>query len=199
MYIKIIAAVITSILSVVCFLPYLRDIFKRKSTPHIYSWLVWSILQAEGTIAIIVGHGSYGALGIGIGTLFCVLIFFLSFKYGTKNITRFDTICLIGSILSIILWIFTKNPLLAVILISVIDIMAFMPTYRKGYEEPHTETVSTYLFSSISSMFALIALTNYSVVTVLYIASLVLSNGIFVILLLYRRGKVPKQDVLTIH
>lgn len=193
MDIKIIAAIITSILSIVCFLPYLRDIFKRKSTPHIYSWLVWSILQAEGTIAIIVGHGSYGALGIGIGTLFCIAIFILSFKYGTKNITKFDTICLVGSALSIVLWIFTKNPLTAVILISFIDFMAFMPTYRKGYEEPYTETVSTYLWSSISSMFAIVALTDYSVVTVLYLASLVLSNGTFVLLLLCRRSKAIKS------
>jgi hypothetical protein len=197
MDIKITAAIITSLLSIICFLPYLRDIFNKKSTPHIYSWLVWSILQAEGTIAIIVGHGSYGALGIGIGTLFCSLIFFLSFKYGTKNITRFDKICLAGSILSVVLWIFTKDPTLAVILISVIDFMAFMPTYRKGYEEPLTETVSTYLLSSISSIFALVALTDYSVATSLYLVSLVLSNGIFVIILIYRRSKTTKTITST--
>lgn len=192
---KLIAAVITSVLSVVCFLPYLKDIFKSKSKPHIYSWLVWSILQGEGTVAIILGHGGYGALGIGIGTFFCVLIFVLSFTYGTKNITRFDGICLAAALVSIVIWSLTKNPLLAVILISTIDFLAFLPTYRKGYEEPYTETVSTYLFSSVSSIFAVIALSNYSIVTVLYIASLAASNGLFVLILLYKRSLLERRSV----
>ncbi len=186
--IKLTFGLIAGALAIGCFLPYFRDIFKRKTTPHTYSWLIWSILQITGVVAIIVGHGGYyGVLGIGIGALFCLSIFVLSFKYGTKNITAIDTFSFIGALLAIVIWIFTKNPLYSVVLISIIDFVGFIPTIRKGYEEPYTETMSTYLMASISDVFAILALSTFSLVTTLYLGTLVFSNALFVVILLYRR------------
>jgi hypothetical protein len=59
--------VIAVIIGLASFFPYLRDIFLRKTTPHMYSWLVWSILQTIGVIAMIVGHAGYGAFGLAVG------------------------------------------------------------------------------------------------------------------------------------
>lgn len=185
---QLIFGLIATVLAIVCFAPYFFDIFKRKTTPHAYSWLIWSILQITGVVAIIASHGGYyGVFGIGIGALLCLAIFFLSFKYGTKNITKTDTVSFIAALIAISFWIFTKNPLYSVILISVIDFVGFIPTIRKGFEEPHTETISTYLMAAISDIFAILALSTFTLTTVRYLDTLVFSNGLFVIILMYRR------------
>ena len=189
--IKPIFGILAGILSVVCYIPYLRDIFQKKTTPHSYSWLIWSILQAVGVVAIIVGQGGYfSILGIAVGAFFCLIVFLLSLKFGTKNITKLDTASLIGAFIAIEIWIFTKDPLYSVILISVIDFLGYIPTMRKGYEEPYTETLSTYVASAVSLALALLALTTYSLTTTLYLATLVFSNSLFVLILLYRRGRI---------
>ncbi len=188
--IKISSALIVVILSTFCYLPYLRDIINRKTTPHIYSWLIWSILQTIGTVTIIADGGGYGALGIGIGTIFCITIFILSFTYGTKNITRFDIACLFGSCFAILTLLFSKDLIYSVVLISLIDLLAFLPTYRKGYEEPYSETISTYFISTISGILSLIAIENYSLITVPYLLSITLSNAIFTLIILLRRMKL---------
>ncbi len=187
MSLKLLFGIIATILAIVCFLPYLRDIVAKKTTPHIYSWLVWSILQTVGVIAIFQGGGQFGSLGLAVGLLFCISIFLLSFKYGTKNITKFDTLCLIGSMIAIVIWLIQRDHTLSVILITIIDFVAFLPTYRKGYAEPRSETSTTYLLSAISNVFALLALAQYSLTTSLYIVSLVASNSGIVLILLIRR------------
>ena len=191
MSLKFIFGLLSSVIAIVSFLPYIKDIFSKRTKPHIYSWLVWSILQTTGVIAAFVGGAQYGMLGLATGALFCIFIFFLSIRYGTKNITRFDTICLIGALLAIFLWILQKNPLFSVILITLIDFMGFIPTYRKGYIDPRSETASLYLLSAISNLCGLLAIGNYTIITTLYIASLVVTNIVFVLILLTRRNIRP--------
>jgi len=179
--------IVSVIIGLVSFAPYLRDIFLKKTTPHMYSWLVWSILQTIGVIAMIVGHAGFGAVGLAAGGLVSISVFLLSFKYGTKNITKFDTFCLIGALITTVIYLLQKDPFVAAILITIIDFIAFWPTYRKGYMEPHSETISTYLLSAISLSLALLAIANYSLITTLYIGSLVVTNLGIVIILIVRR------------
>lgn len=187
---KLICAVISSIIAIISFLPYIKDIFRKQTKPHIYSWLVWSILQSTGVIAMFGAGARYGALGLAIGALFCIFIFFLSFKFGTKNITRFDTWCLLGAICAIIVWIVQKNPLFSVILITIIDFIGFVPTYRKSWVNPNSETAALYIMSATSNLFGIFAIAQYSVTSTLYVASLVLTNAVCVVILLFRRKRL---------
>ncbi len=86
-----------------------------------------------------------------------------------------------------------KNPTISVILVTIIDFVAFLPTYRKSYEEPHTETITTYFLSGASSLVALFALAEYSVATSLYVSSLVITNAVVVVILVIRRKSVKQS------
>lgn len=184
---KLFFGVLATILWIFAALPYFRDIFKKKTKPHIYSWLVWSIIQGIGVLAMIKGGASFGALALGIGALFCFFTFLLSFKYGTKNITKVDTILLIAALLTIVYWVAQKDPLVSVVLVTIIDFIAFVPTYRKTYLAPHSETLSSYVFDVISNISAIMAIAVYSLTTTLYIGSLVVTNTIMVGILIFRR------------
>ncbi len=192
MDIKLFFGIASTILAVVCFIPYFQDIFRRKTEPHTYSWLVWTILQTVGVMAQIKEGAGYGAWALGVGAFFCFAIFLLSFKYGTKNISKFDLICLFASLGAIVIYFSIENPIWAIVAVSLIDFVGFLPTFRKGYEEPFTETASTFLMSGTANVLSLIALQNYNVTTVLYIASLFFTNISFVIMILLRRKLLKK-------
>jgi hypothetical protein len=196
MNLKLFFGILSTILALACFFPYIRDILRKKTFPHIYSWLVWSILQSVGAAAMIRGGASFGALSLAAGSLFCISIFLFSFKYGTKNITKFDTLCLIGAIITMFVWLWQRNPLLSVILVTIIDITAFLPTYRKGYADPRSETVSTYFLSAISNIFALLAVAHYSISTTLYLSGLLVTNSLLVLVLISRRKTLHYMDIL---
>ncbi len=194
MDIKFLFGIIGGILTVVSFFPYLLDIFRGKTKPHSYTWLIWSILQTTGTIAIFLNNGGWGALNLAVGSVLCMLVLILSLKYGTKNITRFDTTLLIGALLAIVVWIFTKNALYSIILVSAIDFTGYLPTARKAYEEPYTETVSLYVMNAMTDILGLLALSAYSITTVLYLATLLFANTSLVIMLTLRRRRIPREN-----
>ena len=184
---KVIFSILAIVLSVFAFLPYIRDIFKNKTKPHLYSWLVWSIVQTVGVLAMIKGGAEFGSWGLAMGCLFCILIFFLSFKYGTKNITKIDTILLLAALITIVIWLREEDPLWSVILITIVDLLGFIPTYRKTYLAPDTETLDIYVLDVFSYGAAIVAIASYSLATTLYVSSLVLTNLVMVIIIVLRR------------
>lgn len=194
MEIKLLFGIISSIVAIVCFVPYLRDIFKKQTQPHAYSWLVWTILQTVGVAAQLKDGAGYGAWALAIGAVFCFTIFILSFKYGTRNITKFDGICLFASLIAIAIYFTLENPLWAIIVVAIVDFVGFLPTFRKGWEEPTTETPSTFALSALANFLSLLALQNYSTTTVLYIASLFITNSSFVSMIIIRKNMLLKKD-----
>ena len=118
------------------------------------------------------------------------MIFIFGLKRGEKDIVWIDWLSLVGALLALGLWAITNEPLLSVILITLIDALGFVPTFRKSYSKPNEETALTYGLSSLKFAIGIAALDNVTLVTALYPASLVLANGIFVAMVLLRRQKL---------
>ena len=192
---KTICGIIASLIGTGCFIPYIKDIFKKKTKPHIYTWLIWTILQVTGVIAMLKNGAGIGVLALGTGSVLCAYTCILSIKYGTKNITKFDSLCLIGALASIVVYILMKDPLLAIILISAIDFVGFLPTLRKSYLEPYSETITMFAFFSISGLFTMLALKEYTIVTSLYPLTLIGINIIATVVLYVRRKEKPQPDL----
>ncbi|MSU55944.1 MAG: hypothetical protein EXS51_01350 [Candidatus Taylorbacteria bacterium] len=184
---SILFATTAALLGIVGVIPYLRDIFRRKTTPHIYTWFIWMTLQATGFSLMVSEGAGAGALSTGIWAGINAFIFVLSFKYGTTNIRVFDTVCLIGALLATALWFLLHDALLSIIVVSVIDVLAYIPTFRKAYVEPYSETISMYILGGISCIFSLLALSTFSVTTSLYLIVVCVSNFAGVGLVWFRR------------
>ncbi len=187
MELKFIFGVVSAVLVIPTFLPYIRGILQRKTEPHTYTWLIWTILQSIGVYTGIQDGGGYGFWGLGLGAFFCGIIFVLSLKYGTKNINRFDLYCLISAFFTLGIYLYSNNALLAVSLVSIIDFIGFLPTFRKGWQEPESETVATFVMSTFGSVLSIFALENYTLITTLYVGSLLLTNSTFVLMIWTRR------------
>lgn len=193
MTIKFIFAILSSVMAVIVFIPYFRDIFRKQTQPHMYSWLIWSILQIIGTAAALKAGSGYGSWSLAVGASFCFAIFLLSFKYGTKNIKRFDVFCLFASFVALVVYLTVSDPLWAVILVALTDLIAFLPTMRKAYEEPHSETMLTYFLSAVANIMSILAVQVYSTTTLLYLISLLVTNSTCCLILAFRRRKAAAQ------
>lgn len=184
---KTTCGIIAAIIGIGCFIPYVRDTFLRKTKPHIYTWLIWTILQVTGVIAMYNNNAGIGALALAIGALLCAFTFLLCFKYGSKNITLFDTFCLIGALAATLIYFFLHNPLFSIILVSVIDFTGFLPTLRKAYHKPYSETLAMYVFFAVSSLFSVLALSSYSAITLIYPLTLTTANFVGSAMIWWRR------------
>lgn len=190
MDIKHLLGTIALIVAFVSYIPYFRNIFTGKTKPHAFSWLVWGVLNAIAFAGQISDKGGAGAWAVGLTALVMFIIFSLALFRGEKRITISDWLCLLGASVALVLWAVTSGPLLSVVLITVIDALGFIPTVRKAYLKPHQETLVTFLLSTVKYALVVLALQNYTLITSLFPASLVLMNGLFVAMLLVRRRTI---------
>lgn len=181
------------IIAFVGYVPYFRDILANKTKPHAFSWLVWGILTGIAFFGQIAGQAGPGAWVTGFTTAICFVIFVFGLIKGRKNIVLIDWLSLLGAGIALLLWFITKEPLLSVILITVIDALAFFPTFRKSFSKPYEETVSTFTLSGLKFVFSILALNKISAITALYPLSLVLMNWIFVLMLIIRRKQLKSR------
>ena len=194
MDVKIILTVIATAIGVVAFFPYLRDTFSLKTKPHAYTWLIWAITQGTAVFGIWYGGGGWGALNLTIGTLFVIVVFLFSIKYGTKNITKSDTAILVAALSAIIIWWRLDQPLISVIMVSMIDVIGYIPSFRKSYQEPWSETLISWILFSASNIFAILALEEYNLLTVTYLAAIMSANIALFLLCFFRRKFFPKPN-----
>lgn len=192
MDIKIIFSIIATVLGIIGFVPYILDIFSFKTKPHAYTWFIWMITQTTAVLGIWSGGGSWGALNLTVGTFFVFIVFLFSLKYGTRNITLSDTIVLIFALLAIVVWWQMDKPVWAVIMVSIIDVSGYIPSLRKSYVEPWSETLSSWMIFSASNVFALLALYEYNLLTVIYLLSITLANILLFLFCVVRRLSVAK-------
>jgi len=169
------------------YLPYFRDVFAGKTKPHAFSWFIWGLLTGIAFFAQLHDNAGPGAWATGITAVVCLAMAALALKVGRQNIAPVDWLFLAGALVALALWAITKNPLGSVVLVTLIDAMAYIPTFRKSFHKPQEETLITYSLAALKFAIAVAALDKFSLVTVLYPLSLVITNTIFVSMVLVRR------------
>lgn len=188
--VKTILGIAAVVLMFIGYAPYIRDIFKGKTKPHVFSWMVWTVntaiiyaLQASAGA----GPGSWVTLSLVAVMLF---IFFLSFKRGTKDIKKIDVLFLFLALCALGLWLIVKQPVLSIILSSTVDMAGFLPTIRKSWNAPYSETLIFYVITTFRHVLSFTALSDYNIVTWLFPVSWAVANAAFAILLAVRRRKI---------
>lgn len=190
---KIIISIISVILVFVGYVPYIRDILKRKTTPHTFTFLVWGIASSITWALQVHGGAGVGAWITFAVSAICIFIFFLCLKYGEKTITLTDVVFLILALLSLFLWLVVKQPVLSLILVVLTDILGFGPTLRKSWNKPHSETLFTWWVAAFRHTLGIIALEKFNLLTLLYPVAWTLANIIFCLLLIIRRRQIKLQ------
>ncbi|MEI6039794.1 MAG: hypothetical protein WCP93_00355 [Candidatus Berkelbacteria bacterium] len=139
---------------------YIKETIKGETKPNKVSWLLWAIAPLIASVAAFSDGIRWAVLPVfmsGFGPLLVFLASFINPKSYWK-LESFDYICGICSVLALLLWWITKEPLIAIIFAVASDFFAAIPTLIKSWHYPATETIDPYvtgLFSSITSFFAI--------------------------------------------
>ncbi|MDD5051081.1 MAG: hypothetical protein PHV93_05105, partial [Candidatus Pacebacteria bacterium] len=109
-----------------------------------------------------------------------VLVLSLKGGYGTKDITRFDKICLFLSLGAILPWLLVSSVLWSVILATIIDLIAFFPTMRKTWHAPKSESLGSMWVDAVKHSLSMFSMGSYSFINVMYPASVLLTKFIII-------------------
>jgi hypothetical protein len=169
---------------------YIRSVLKRETKPHLFSWIVWSLVLLIVFLAQVSKGAGPGAWPAGFSTAVCILTALLSVRYGDKDITISDWVAFAGSLATIPVWYFMHDPLWAVVLATVIDGLAYYPTFRKSYFKPYEEHTSVYIMDSIKWVVAFFAMQDFSMTVLLYPVFCFFANGGLAFVIYWRRARI---------
>lgn len=183
-------------LTFVAYIPYYRDILESKTHPHVYSWSLWSLLTI-----LLVGLQIKGGAGpatwvTAAAGLLCIGVVFLSLKNGKKDITKSDKIVALLSLMAMGFWLIADQPVVSIVLVIIADALAFIPTIRKSWYKPYSETLSLYITNALRFFLTLAAVETYTFLSTSWIVFWATGNALFSIMLIIRRRQI-KTNLLV--
>lgn len=191
---KLVFGALAALANIVAYVPYIMSLRAGVARPHVYTWLIWTLTTGTAAAGSWYGGGGYGALSATVAAMLTFILFVLSFKYGTKNITASDTIVLMFALFAIVVWWQLKQPLLSIIMVTLIDLSGYIPTYRKSWSEPWSESIVPWLLWVLYGFFLVLALGSYNPFTLVFtLATAIIANTILIVILLFRRRLSPKS------
>jgi hypothetical protein len=179
------------VLTFAMYVPYIRSIRRGQTKPHVISWVIWTLCTTVVFLALLAGGGGSGAWPIGVTASITAYVAFLAHRQrADASITNADRVFLGIAVAALPCWLLTNNPLLAVVLLTGIELAGFGPTLRNAIDRPYDEHIGFYLLGVARNTLVVAALEHYAFTTVLYPAAKGLAGGILVAILAYRRAQL---------
>ncbi len=191
-------AFLAIIVSVIRYGTYLWSIYKKETRPHVFSWFNWGLVVAIGAYAQIELDGGPSAWVLVVVSGTCFFIALLALFVGEKNITKSDWFAFIGALLAIPVWMMTKDPLWAMFVIVIVDILSFYPTIRKSWYDPWGEPPKSAFWAGLRYFLALFAIPDPSFQTLFYPFFLMASDWGFALFIIWRRKTLQLQKTSSL-
>lgn len=186
---ELLFALISTGIYLVGIIPYWSDVLKGRTYPHPFTTGVWTILVGFNSYVLFI-RGEYYSFIPSILMTISLVVFWIGFwSYYFKKISMnwFDYLCLILAIGMLFYWFLSKDVLNTVILTLIIDLIAFLPVFKKWWIAPWTETIFAYFMAWVNQIFTFLALRAPNPETSIFWIYLLVSNIIFCLMVIYRR------------
>lgn len=124
------------LLGVPSYVYYMYSVYKRKTVPHVYSWLIWAVLAGIGYVAQAATNAGPGAWNTGFTAIVCFIVFLVSLKYGENRLSKVDASLLALAVLAIVARLIIGNYIATVLLTTGAALIGFVFTVKKAYRQP---------------------------------------------------------------
>ena len=161
---------------------YFKSIIIGETKIHIYTKIIWLILTGIWFIIQVKWWWWPWAWVLGGTTLTQMFSLILWIKYWISSITKFDTFLLVLALICIPLYLWIENKAYALLAIIFIDFLWYIPTYRKTYVNPYSESLLTWSISNTKYVVSIFALLEYSLYTLAYPIFLFLANMVIILI-----------------
>ncbi|KVV42359.1 hypothetical protein WT27_11055 [Burkholderia territorii] len=186
--------VVGSAVSFLAAIPYALAIYRRSVRPHLFTWLVWSVVTVIAAAGQFVAGAGPSAWCTAAIALTCCLTFVASLFRGERGWTRVDWFFLCAALSAIPLWILTDDPTMSICLVTSIELAGLGPTVRKTLRDPWSESLAYFALCVLKYALALLALSTWNVTVAFYpVVNIIASIGICLVMMV-RRHASPKPE-----
>ncbi|ANP91655.1 MULTISPECIES: hypothetical protein [Rhizobium] len=155
------------VVTLIQYAPYCWKTYSGKLRPHVFSYVIWGLGAAIVAGAQWSAGAGPGAWAMALVALLCFAVVALSLRGGAKYVTKTDVWTFLAALGALPIWYFTKDPLFAVIVITVIDIAAFYMIFNKALAHPEEDSILFYAVAAIQYVLSIFATDVFNLTTLL--------------------------------
>lgn len=159
------------VVTFVGFIPYVIAVRRGETKPSRATWWIWTI-ACGALFASYYASGERSSIWVPLSYVVGPLVIgVLSLKYGEGRFTRFDKGCVAASLLGLLFWWLSGSPMIALGANIAVDFAGALPTMRKTYIDPTTESPTAwgvFLAGSALNLFAVERWTSAAAVLPIY-------------------------------
>ena len=190
MSLQYVSGLLSSVFFTVAYFPYIISVVKGQTKPHPFSWFLWGMIGII-TLYFYFRVGAQETLGLAVlGAIFPFVVFVFSLKYWKGSFSRFDYVVLGLSLFSIILYLLFHSAAVSLSVSILADMFAFMPTIRKTYIDPSSESLSSWGLFLISYILSIVAISKWTYGVAVFPCYLALFGTIMCVLLKKHQNRV---------
>lgn len=191
MNISNVLSVLSGIVILIAFFPYIRAIVKKETSPRKTTWLIW----AAGDWIILAGMIAKGTISglIAAACLGATTIFLLSLRYGESGWGTRDKVCITLSGVAIALWQYFGESNLGIAFSLLSLAIAAWPTYVSAWERPQNEDAKGWIIFNISSFLGVLGIAHLTFTDVAPPVTFMLIDAPMLYLLFVRPASLRRQ------
>lgn len=166
---------------------YIYSTLQGKTKPNRATWWILTLVGSMIAVSYYVEGARYTMwvpISYVIGPFIIAII---SLKYGEGKWEKLDKICLLGAIISAIVWYLSNSALLALTTNILMDFLGLIPTIKKSYIRPEGEDRIAWTLESFAGILNIFAIERWVFSIAFYPIYLLIINSL-VTLLLYRQS-----------
>jgi hypothetical protein len=169
---------------------YVRDTLRGETAPNRVTWSLWGV---EGVLAFgveaqqHVGLAEWMTLMLGLVPIVVVLSSFRN-RHAVWRIGAFDVICGSVSLAGLVFWAFVHEPTVALVSFVCADQAAALPTLRKSWLAPETESPRVFALGCLNCVITLFTLKAFTTAGVLFPGCIAVTDAIMALLIVSRVG-----------
>jgi hypothetical protein len=169
---------------------YIRDTLRGDTSPNRVTWSLWGV---EGVLAFFVERQQHVGLAslmtLMLGLVPCAIVV-ASFRNpnGVWKLGAFDVVCGAVSVGGLAFWAFVNEPTVALVSFVLADQMAALPTVRKSWLAPRTESPRLFFLGSTNCAITLLTLTKLTTAGVLFPGCILVTDLIVGLLIVSNVG-----------
>ncbi len=171
--------VVSALLSLTGAIAYIRDIVRGTSKPNLVTWGLWAFAPLIATGAALSAHADvWATVRIFIAGFGPLLIFCAGLCVPRRywKLSRFDYACGGLSLVALFAWLGAHAPLASILFAAIADLFATLPTMRKAWRHPETETVYTYFIGLFTASIVIPAIPVWNIENAAFQLYLLVAN-----------------------
>lgn len=187
---QMVLGVLAGLFSMIGGAKYIWATLRHKAKPERAAWWIWFMLNII-TFSAQWAAGASWSQGLIVGLVLVTgLLAFLSLKFGYGTFSRRDYISISLALLGLVLWRFTKDPLAAIVLVVIVDMLGAWLIILKAWRAPDSEVALNWALSSSGALLAAFAVGEVDLVKLLFPLYVTVADGTILAVVLYRRRVV---------